>query len=130
MMTLRQHNPPGVFPPYANYAHAVEVPAGSRLLFISGLNGYEPDGQTMPDDFEGQADLIWTHLERILQEAEMSVTNLVSLRFYLAEPALDPANVAMLKRRLGDHHAARTVVCAGLLEPGWLVEIEAVAAEV
>ncbi len=128
-MTLRQHNPPEVFPPYANYAHAVEVPAGARLLFISGLNGYEADGRTMPDDFESQADLIWSHLERILQDAEMSVTNLVSLRFYLAEPALDPANVAVLKRRLGDHHAARTVVCAGLLEPGWLVEIEAVAAD-
>ena len=111
-----------------NYAHAVEVPAGSRLLFISGLNGYEPDGQTMPDGFEAQADLIWTYLETILGEAGMSVSNLVSLRFYLAEPALDPANVAILKRRLGDHHAARTVVCAGLLEPGWLIEIEAVAA--
>lgn len=125
---IRQHNPKDVFPPYANYAHAVEVAAGARLLFISGLNGYEVDGQTMPADFEGQAELIWTHLERVLADASMSIENLVSLRFYLADPALDPANVAALKRRLGNHHAARTVVCAGLLEPGWLVEIEAVAA--
>ena len=82
----------------------------------------------MPEDFEGQADLIWNHLERTLQTAGMSIENLVSLRFYLADPILDPANVDVLKRRLGDHHAARTVVCAGLLEPGWLVEVEAVAA--
>ena len=75
-----------------------------------------------------QAELVWDHLERILQSAEMSVADLVSLRFYLAEPALDPANVRVLKRRLGEHRAARTVVCAGLLEPGWLIEIEAVAA--
>ncbi len=127
-MTPRPHNPPEVFPPYANYAHAVEVPAGSRLLFISGLNGFEQDGETMPESFDGQADAIWTHLERILASADMTIANLVSLRFYLADPALDPANVAVLKRRLGDHHAARTVVCAGLLEPGWLIEIEAVAA--
>jgi enamine deaminase RidA (YjgF/YER057c/UK114 family) len=124
----RQHNPPGVFPPYANYAHAVEVAAGARLLFISGLNGFEADGETMPPDFEGQAELIWSHLERILSAAEMSIDDLVSLRFYLAAPAHDPANVAVLKRRLGDHHAARTVVCVGLLEAGWLVEIEAIAA--
>ena len=128
-MTLQLHNPKKVFPPYANYAHAVEVPPESRLLFISGLNGYEVDGQTMPADFEGQADLIWSHLERILEEAAMSVSDLVSLRFYLAGPALDAANVAVLKRRLGDHQAARTVVCTGLLEPGWLIEIEAVAAQ-
>lgn len=127
-MTLRQHNPDGVFPPYANFAHAVEVSADSRLLFVSGLNGYEPDGETMPSDFESQAELIWSHLETILASADMTTSDLVSLRFYLAEPALDPDNVAVLKRRLGDHHAARTVVCAGMLEPGWLVEIEAVAA--
>lgn len=127
-MTLRQLNPETVFPPYANYAHAVEVAAGSRLLFVSGLNGFGADGASMPADFEGQADLIWDHLEAVLTDAEMSISDLVSLRFYLAEPALDPANVAVLKRRLGDHHAARTVVCAGLLEPGWLVEVEAVAA--
>lgn len=127
-MVLSKHNPSGVFPPYGNYAHAVEVASDARLLFISGLNGYEPDGKTMPDDFEGQAELIWSHLECILAEANMSIANLVSLRFYLAEPALDPANVEVLKRHLGDHHAARTVVCAGLLEAGWLVEIEAVAA--
>ena len=127
-MDPQQHNPDDVFPPYANYAHAVEVPAGSRLLFISGLNGYEHDGKTMPTDFEGQAELIWSHLETILKDADMSISNLVSLRFYLASAADDPANVAVLKRRLGDHHAARTVVCAGMLEAGWLVEIEAVAA--
>lgn len=127
-MASRTHNPDGVFPPYANYAHAVEVSADSRLLFISGLNGFEADGRTMPQDFESQADLVWSHLERILAAAGMSITDLVSLRFYLADPSLDPANVAMLKRRLGQHHAARTVVCAGLLDDGWLIEVEAIAA--
>ncbi len=127
-MVLEQHTPDGIFPPYSNYAHAVEVAAGSRLLFISGLNGFEPDGHTMPADFEGQAELIWNHIETVLADANMALTDLVSLRFYLADAALDPANVDVLKRRLGDHHAARTVVCTGLLEPDWLVEVEAVAA--
>ncbi len=122
------HTPLDVFPPYANYAHAVEVSADARLLFVSGLNGYENDGSTMPADFEGQADLIWNHLETVLAAADMGIDNLVSLRFYLAHPAHDPANVAMLRARLGEHHAARTVVCAGMLEPGWLLEIEAIAA--
>ena len=55
-MPLTTHNPAGIFPPYRAYSHAVEVTAGSRLLFISGLNGYESDGKTMPDSFEGQAE--------------------------------------------------------------------------
>lgn len=82
----------------------------------------------MPGDFEGQVELIWNHLETILDSAGMSIDNLVSLRFYLAHPAHDPSNVATLERRLGTHHAARTVICAGMLEPGWLIEIEAIAA--
>jgi 2-iminobutanoate/2-iminopropanoate deaminase len=127
-MVLVQHNPSSVFPPYANYAHAVSVAAGARLLFVSGLNGFEIDGVTMPSEFEAQAEQVWTNLERVLADAKMSIADLVSLRFYLADAASDPANVAVLKRRLGDHHAARTVVCAGLLEPGWLLEVEAIAA--
>jgi len=36
---------------------------------------------------------------------------------------------ARIKRRFSaQHRAAPTVVCVGLLQPGWLVQIEAVAA--
>jgi 2-iminobutanoate/2-iminopropanoate deaminase len=127
-MTIKRHNPADVFPPYANYAHAVEVPAGARMLYVSGLNGFERDGVTMPATFEGQVELIWQHLERTLAAARMDLSNLVSLRFYLADAADDPANVTALKARLGAHAAARTVICAGMLEPHWLVEVEAIAA--
>jgi enamine deaminase RidA (YjgF/YER057c/UK114 family) len=129
-MPITTHNPANVFPPYANYAHAVEVPAGARTLYISGLNGYESDGTTMPADFAGQVELIWRHLETVLAQAGMAVHDLVSLRFYLASAAHDPENVEILRRRLGSHACARTVVCQELLEPEWLVEVEAVAAQV
>ena len=129
-MPITPHNPSGVFPPYANYAHAVEVPPGARTLYISGLNGYEQDGVTMPADFAGQATLIWRHLGAVLESADMSYDDLVSLRFFLAAAADDPANVAILREHLGDHLAARTVVVQQLLEPEWLVEVEAVAAKV
>lgn len=127
-MTIVPHKPADVFPPYDNYAHAVEVPAGARTLYISGLNGFERDGVTMPASFEAQVELIWDHLERTLAAGRMGIRNLVSLRFYLADAAYDPANVAILKARLGEHVACRTVVCTGLLEPQWLVEVEAIAA--
>ncbi|HEX4982008.1 MAG TPA: RidA family protein [Ilumatobacteraceae bacterium] len=128
-MTNRAHNPSDVYEPYANYAHAVEVAAGLRTLYISGLNGYEPDGRTMPSSFEEQATLVWRHLERVLASADMTSADLVSLRFYLADPAFDAANVGLLMSHLGEHRSARTVICAQLLEPEWLIEIEAIAAQ-
>ena len=129
-MPITTHNPSEIFPPYRNYAHAVEVPAGARTVYISGLNGYEADGRTMPSDFAAQASLVWSHLGTILESARMTYADLVSLRFFLASAADDPANVEILSTHLGEHRAARTVVVQQLLEPDWLVEIEAVAAKV
>ena len=85
-MTVILHNPPGVFPPYRCYAHATEVSAGSRTLYISGLNGFHVDGKTMPESFEEQAELIWQHLGAILKSAGMGVGNLVSLRIIWQTP--------------------------------------------
>jgi enamine deaminase RidA (YjgF/YER057c/UK114 family) len=122
------HNPSSVFPPYRGYVHALEVPAGSRLLFISGLNGFEQDGVTMPESFEAQAELIWGHVRAILASAGMTVANLVSLRTYLSDPQYDEANARMRARQLGAHRVSSTVVCCRLLESKWKLEIEAVAA--
>ena len=65
-MTVILHNPPEVFPPYRCYAHATEVSAGSRTLYISGLNGFNVDGMTMPESFDEHTELIWKHMGAIL----------------------------------------------------------------
>ncbi|WP_368501910.1 RidA family protein [Flavitalea sp. BT771] len=59
----------------------------------------------------------------------MNYQNIVSLRFYLADPSYDEANVKILMKYLGDHAPARTVFCCQLLETKWKLEIEAVAAK-
>lgn len=127
-MSIILHSPVNVFPPYRNYSHAVEVKGDSSILFISGLNGYLQDGVEMPDSFEDQAELIWQHMGTILTSAGMGYQNIVSLRFYLADPAYDESNVKILMKYLGSHAPARTVICCQLLEKQWKLEIEAVAA--
>jgi 2-iminobutanoate/2-iminopropanoate deaminase len=54
----------------------------------------------------------------------------VIFRFFLASAADDPTNVALIKEHLGDHRSCRTVVVQQLLEPEWLIEIEAIAAKI
>lgn len=128
-MSIVLHNPKEVFPPYRNYSHAVEIKAPGNLLIISGLNGYEEDGITMPESFEEQGDLIWQHIGTILQSAGMDYSNLVSIRTYLADPADDEANVQLRIKYLGTHRPASTVVCCTLLEPKWKLEVEAMASK-
>jgi 2-iminobutanoate/2-iminopropanoate deaminase len=128
-MPLVPHNPSTLFPPYRGYVHGLEVPAGSRLLFISGLNGFEQDGTTMPESFDEQAEIIWSHIRAILASAGMTVSDLVSLRTYLADPTYDEANARKRAKQLGSHRVSSTVVCCQLLETKWKLEIEAVAAK-
>jgi transcription elongation factor GreB len=89
-MTTIRHNPAGVFPPYRAYAHATEVRGDARLLFVSGLNGYEADGKTLPESFDAQAELIWKHLRTIL-------------RGHGVRRPDDEANVRMRVKHLGTH---------------------------
>ena len=127
-MPVILHNPPGVFPPYRCYSHAAEIRGDSRLLIISGLNGYREDGKTMPESFEEQGEQIWTHMGTILRAAGMDYRDLVSVRTYLARPEYDEANVRLRVKYLGDHKPTLTVVCAQLLLPEWKLEVEAMAA--
>jgi enamine deaminase RidA (YjgF/YER057c/UK114 family) len=127
-MAVIKHNPEGVFPPYRAYSHAIEVQGGSRLLVVSGLNGYLSDGRALPESFEEQAEAIWAHLRTILRAAEMDYEDLISIRTYLADPEDDEANVRMRVKHLGTHRPASTVVSCRLLDPKWKLEMEAMAA--
>jgi enamine deaminase RidA (YjgF/YER057c/UK114 family) len=128
-MALISHNPNNLFPPYRSYSHAIEVPSGARLLFISGLNGYLIDGKTIPESFEEQGHNVWRHIGTLLHEAGMDYSDLVSIRTYLSDPKYDEANVGLRVKYLGSHRPALTVICCTMLEPGWKLEVEAVAAK-
>ncbi|MEO8620397.1 MAG: RidA family protein [bacterium] len=127
-MPVIKHNPEGLFPQYRCYSHAMEIRGDSRLLIISGLNGYLADGKTMPESFDEQAEVIWTHIQTILRSADMDVGNIVSLRTYLADPEYDEANVRMRVKYLGTHEPAGTVICCRLLVAKWKLEVEVMAA--
>jgi 2-iminobutanoate/2-iminopropanoate deaminase len=127
-MPVIKHNPKELFPQYRCYSHAMEIRGDSRMLVISGLNGYLADGKTMPESFEEQAEVIWTHIHTLLRSAGMELHNLVSVRTYLADPGYDEANVRTRVKFLGTHEPTLTVVCCQLLDPKWKLEVEAVAA--
>ncbi len=127
-MPVIKHNPKELFPQYRCYSHAMEIRGDSRMLVISGLNGYLADGKTMPESFEEQAEVIWTHIQTLLRSAGMDLHNLVSVRTYLADPSYDEANVRTRVKFLGSHEPTLTVVCCQLLDPKWKLEVEAIAA--
>jgi enamine deaminase RidA (YjgF/YER057c/UK114 family) len=76
-MNIRR-TPNTVAAPFGPYSHAVEVPEGSRLLYISGEVGVMPDG-TVPNGIEAQAEACWRDLIAILADAGMGVGDLACI---------------------------------------------------
>jgi enamine deaminase RidA (YjgF/YER057c/UK114 family) len=126
-MEVKTHDPSTIFAPVGPYTHGLEVVEARRLLFITGTMGLDKSG-TAPDGIEAQCALAWRNIGAILEHAGMSARNLVKVTCYLADRAYRDANMHARAAALGDHRVATTVIATALLEDGWLVEIEAIAA--
>ena len=123
----RHHDPTSVPPPVGNYAQGLEVPAGGRLLFISGQIPVRPDG-SVPAGFEGQCHAVWDNVLAVLASAGMGREHLVKVTTYLTSRDQAETNGRIRRERLGDVRPALTVIIAQTFAAEWLLEIEAVAA--
>ena len=123
-------NPSHIAPPYKNrYSHAIEVSAGSRMLFVSGTVGVKPDG-TVPAEFAAQAQAVMENLTEILKAGGMDWSDVVKFSGYLTPQADIPTFAEVRQKFFAAQKPAMTVVwVAGLADPRWMVEVELVAAK-
>lgn len=125
---LRELNPATIAAPASRYSLGVEAPAGCRWLYVSGQIGAAPDG-TLATGFRDQAERAWENLLAVLKAGNMGLGDLVRINAFLARRSDIAAYREMRDRLLGTAKPASTVVIAELLDPAWLIEIEAVAAK-
>jgi 2-iminobutanoate/2-iminopropanoate deaminase len=123
---LKVHTPPDIFKPIGPYAQAIEATSVERLLFISGTMGLEPDG-SLAGDFEAQATRVWSNIDATLKTAGMERTNLAKLTVWLANRGDWRLGAEIRQRYLGDHKVTMSVVQAELVDPSWLIEVDAIA---
>jgi 2-iminobutanoate/2-iminopropanoate deaminase len=125
---MRRFNPDTIHPPFAKYAHAVEVEAGARIVFCSGQLGIGRDG-VIPDGVEAQARLCFRAIQAVLGEAAMSLGDLVRLNAYVASAQYLGGYMKVRDEFVGNPPPASTlIVVQGFSRPEFKVEIEAVAA--
>lgn len=127
-MPLRFDNPAGVHAPLGLYSHTVVVPEGTELVYLSGQLGVRADGSA-PATIAEQADQVFANIVALLRAHGLAPTDIVKLAtFIVAGHDGDAVRAARLKH-LGAHRPASTAVfVAALVDPAWLVEVEAVAA--
>ncbi len=129
MQIAKRHDPHPVLQPFHSiYAHGVEVTQNSNMLFVSGQVGVTPEGVVMPD-FESQCRQAIANVISVLKSADMEITNLVKLGFFLTRPEDMDMLVKLRMELFPDvRPAITTVFVAGLVSPDWFVEVEATAA--
>ncbi len=125
---MRTLQPDTIHPPFAAYAHGVEIPAGARLVFASGQLGIAADG-TIPTDCGSQTGLCFENVAAILAEAGMGLGDVVSINAYVTDRNDLKAYMAVRDRLFPAPYPASTLmIVTGFARPEFKIEIEVVAA--
>ncbi|MEL6451647.1 MAG: RidA family protein [Pseudomonadota bacterium] len=127
---MKALTPDSIAPPFARYAHGVEVPAGHRIVRTSGQLGLAGDG-TVPDGSQAQAALCFGNIAAILGDAGMGPEDV----FHVSAFVTDRSHMAGYMAARDAFLAARTVlpsstlmIVSGFTRPEFVVEIEVWAA--
>jgi 2-iminobutanoate/2-iminopropanoate deaminase len=130
MPRLRAIRPKALAAPLARYSPAMEVPAGARLVFVSGQLGIDADGNT-PESVEAQAELCFGAIHVLLTEARMELSDIVRLNAFVTDEAYLADYMRVRDRHIGEPPPASTLmVVTGFSRPQFKVEVECVAAKV
>lgn len=98
------------------------------LVFVSGLRGIDPGSRRPAEGDERRLELIFQHLDRVLESNGCSRADVFSTRVYVTSMAsLRPLVNAAYVRYFGDTLPTRTIVEVSRLNQDDTVEIEVVA---
>jgi enamine deaminase RidA (YjgF/YER057c/UK114 family) len=125
-------------------AASVDVPPGSRLVYVSGqvpdvVNSAAPEGSVERfGDTETQTRSVIRKIEGVLKQNGLGLSDVVMMRVFLvAPPGQARMDFAAMMRgyraffgtpQQPNKPARSTMQVGGLVDPGWLVEIEVTAA--
>ena len=125
-------------------ASSVEVPAGNRLVYVSGqvpevANPAAVEGSVERfGDTEAQTRSVIKKIEGVLKQHGLALSDVVMMRVFLVappgQPRMDFAGMMRGYRAFfgtptqPNKPARSTMQVGGLVDPGWLVEIEVTAA--
>jgi 2-iminobutanoate/2-iminopropanoate deaminase len=120
-IVVSEHGPKAIGP----YVHAVWT---SNLLYLSGQTPIDPNTQKLVEnDITIQSRQVFDNLEAVLNDAGLSMDNVVKCNVYLTTMKNFGAMNTVYQTRFKTPYPARTTVAVYELPLGALVEIEMVA---
>ncbi len=111
-----------------SYSPGWEVSNG-RMIFVAGQIPWDADGQTVAKgDVAGQTRQVFANIGAVLAESGAALDDVVKITIYAADIRYrDVINQVRTEVFKPPYPASTQVAVASLVDPDWLVEIEAVA---
>jgi enamine deaminase RidA (YjgF/YER057c/UK114 family) len=129
----KEFSSPKTLIPPAGYSHIAKVNRGT-IVYLAGQVASDASGKLVGEgNFEAQAEQVFRNLKIAVEAAGGTMADIVKLNVYLVAQ-VDQAEVPKLRairnRYVNTEQppASTLVVVSRLAQPGWLIEIEAVAA--
>jgi enamine deaminase RidA (YjgF/YER057c/UK114 family) len=129
----KEFSSPKTLIPPAGYSHIAKVNRGT-IVYLAGQVASDASGKLVGEgNFEAQAEQVFRNLRIAVEAAGGTMADIVKLNIYLVAE-VDQAEVPKLRairnRYVNTERppASTLVVVSRLAQPGWLIEIEAVAA--
>ena len=120
-------------PPPVGYSHIAKV-SNATLIYLAGQVPMDASGTLVgPGDFRAQAEQVFRNIRTALNAAGATPHDIIKLNYYVVA-SVDPTERTAIRAvrdqvvNTASPPASTLVVVAGLAQPGWLIEIEAVAA--
>ena len=82
-MAIKFHNPKTVSLA-GKYSHGAEMPAGARLLYVSGQVGVDSRGK-LQQGFDKQAVQVWKNIGQVLKAGGMGYKDIVKITSFLTD---------------------------------------------
>jgi 2-iminobutanoate/2-iminopropanoate deaminase len=111
------------------FSNAIEVSGPQRTLYIAGQVATDAGGH-IPGNIEAQCHLVWDKIEKLLQDAKMTLKDVVKTTVFLTSAADIDGFRKVRAQRLGDVAPTSTlVIISALVRPEFKVEVEAIASK-
>jgi 2-iminobutanoate/2-iminopropanoate deaminase len=118
-------NPQDVHRPVGSYTHQIEIKENERMLILSGQIGMRQNG-SIPEDPLEQIEIALDNIFCNLKAANMEVSDLVKLIYYLVGEIDTAKRRELVASKLQGHQPCSTMIyVAGLANPSLRVEIDA-----
>ena len=123
-------NPDNMVKP-RGYSHAVSVSGNYKTIYIGGQNAIDQNGNLIgKNSFKEQTEQVLINIEKILEHANAKIEDIIKLNIHILSGQNPIEGFEVFQKRWGmikDLPIVTVIFVAGLGNPDWLVEIDAIA---